>query len=584
MKDQPQPFARPEPASRTPAYDPDPPRRRILPTLILVVVVLGLLAYLVPAVVMSGSVLRGTKVGGVDIGGLTVTQAADKLRTGLASRLERPVEVQMGEHKEMIQPDEAGLELNVVATLGAAPSGFPSPMQVWTGLTGSTELEPQITVDAAQLARSVEGLAESVDKAPKEGKVVFAGLRPQVVTPQEGLLLDRDEAVGLIRDAFLNGKGSVILPLRTARPVTTAEAVQRAAAQAKRAVAAPITLTLDGKQAQLTQAAIAANLSFVSDGQGGLSPKFDAGKALEPVEGNLVDAAQRPNDATYQIVGGKPVLVPAHQGRGVDQEKLADDVVKAFGARAPRAVPVTLAAVKPQVSTADVSNLGIKESVAEFTTSFDCCQPRATNIQKMAQQLDGVIVAPRKIFSFNDATGEPTAEAGYVKAPQVVGGRMLDVMGGGGSQFATTLYNAVFLGGYEDLDHTPMDYHAPRYPEGRDVAVLYPRRDFTWRNNSQYGVLIKTSFTASSVTVTLWSTKRYSKVEALVSARRGITPFRSESSGDAGCIATEGQQGFTVDVTRVFYEDGKEVKRDKKLTTKYRPQAQVTCTASNGPE
>jgi hypothetical protein len=44
-------------------------------------------------------------------------------------------------------------------------------------------------------------------------------------------------------------------------------------------------------------------------------------------------------------------------------------------------------------------------------------------------------------------------------------------------------------------------------------------------------------------------------------------------------MATAGEQGFTIDVTRVFFKDGKEVKRDKKITTKYRPQAQITCIA-----
>ncbi|MFI6387703.1 VanW family protein [Nonomuraea sp. NPDC050547] len=573
-----------EPPPRPPGFDPEPHRRRILPTLLLVLVVLGLLAYLVPAVVMSGSVLRGTRVAGIDIGGLTVTQAADKLRAELAARLDRPVTVSMGGREESIQPDEAGLELDVVATIGEAPSGFPTPAEVWRALTGTTDLQPKISIDAAQLARTVEGLAEAVDKAPKEGRVVFSGLRPRAVLPQDGLLLDRDAAVRAISTAFLRSQGDVALNMVPAKPETTEEAVRQAAARAKRAVAAPVTLTKDGKRAELTPAAIAAHLTFVPDGKGELKPQFDAEKALEPIEGELVDLAQRPADATYQIIDNRPVLVPARQGRGVDAGKLAEDLNRMLTQGGGRTLAVSLGAVKPRLSTADVSGLGIKENVATFTTLFDCCQARATNIQKMAQQLDGAMVLPRKTFSFNEAMGQPTAEAGYLEAPQVVGGRMVNVVGGGGSQFATTLYNAVFLGGFENGEHTPMDYHAPRYPEGRDVAVLYPRRDFTWVNNSQYGVLIKTASSPTSVTVTLWSTRRYDKVEAVVSDRREVTPFRRQSSSEAGCLPTVGQQGFTVDVTRVFYDNGKEVKRDKKMTTEYRPQAQVTCAARNDVE
>jgi vancomycin resistance protein YoaR len=125
-----------------------------------------------------------------------------------------------------------------------------------------------------------------------------------------------------------------------------------------------------------------------------------------------------------------------------------------------------------------------------------------------------------------------------------------------------------------------MDYFAPRYPAGRDVALLYPDLDLKWRNDSEQGVLIKTAFTDTSVSVTLWSTKRYDEVEAVESERRNFTPFRRETSSEPGCLPTTGEQGFTIDVTRVFHQGGKVVKKDKKLTTKYRPQTQTTCTAT----
>jgi vancomycin resistance protein YoaR len=174
--------------------------------------------------------------------------------------------------------------------------------------------------------------------------------------------------------------------------------------------------------------------------------------------------------------------------------------------------------------------------------------------------------------------GERTIEDGYVQAGEIVGGRVVSMVGGGVSQFATTMYNAAFFGGFEDVEHRQMDYYAPRYPAGRDAALLYPDTDLKWRNDSDFGVLVKTSFTGTSVSVTLWSTKRYDKVEAVESERRDHTPFRREISSAPDCLPTAGEQGFTIDVTRVFSKDGKVVRKDRKLTTKYRPQAQITCT------
>ncbi|WP_188191596.1 VanW family protein [Nonomuraea sp. SYSU D8015] len=561
--------------------DTEPHRRsRLLPGLALFVVVLAALAYVVPAVLMSGSVLRGTRVAGVDIGGLTVTQAAEKLRAELGTKLSRPVVVDIGAQKDTVQPDEAGLELDVVGTIGQAPSGFPSPREVWQGLTGTTELQPKVTLDSSQLARTVEGLAESVDKPAVEGRVTFSGLRPKAREPADGVLLDRDDAVQRISDAFLRGGGTVVLALRPAEPVTTAEAVQDALTKARRAVASPITLTSGDKQAQISPAMIAANLAYVPDTDGKLVPEFDAKAVLAGVESKLVDAAQQPRDATYQIVNDKPILVPSRTGRGVNEKLLVADLEKVFDEGGSRTVPVRLGVVAPTVTTKQVQGLGIKEKVGSFTTSFDCCQPRVKNIQRMAQQLDGYVVKPGETFSINEVVGERTVEDGYVEAGQIVGGRMVNIVGGGVSQFATTMYNAAFFGGFEDVEHQPMDYYAQRYPAGRDVALLYPDTDLKWRNDSDFGVLIKTAFTDTSVSVTLWSTKRYDNVEAVESERRNFTPFRQEVSSAPDCLPTVGERGFTIDVTRVFHKDGKVVKKDKKLTTKYRPQAQITCAGT----
>ena len=143
------------------------------------------------------------------------------------------------------------------------------------------------------------------------------------------------------------------------------------------------------------------------------------------MESKLVDAAQAPRDATYQIVNGKPVLAAARRGRGVDAKELARDVAKVVSGNGARTIPVTLAVAPPKVSTEEVTGLGIKENIAEFTTTFDCCLPRVTNIQRMAAQLDGYLVKPGETFSVNDVVGERTVEGGYVQAGQIVGGRMV---------------------------------------------------------------------------------------------------------------------------------------------------------------
>ncbi|GAA3108739.1 VanW family protein [Nonomuraea salmonea] len=133
------------------------------------------------------------------------------------------------------------------------------------------------------------------------------------------------------------------------------------------------------------------------------------------------------------------------------------------------------------------------------------------------------------------------------------------------------MYNAAYFAGFDDVEHQPLDYFSSRFPAGRDATLLYPEPDLKWRNDSENGVLIKTASTPTSVTITLWGVKRYDKIEAVESEQRAFTPFRREVSSAPDCVPTTGEQGFTIDVTRVFHKDGKILKKDKKVTTKYRP-------------
>ncbi|MFB9679969.1 VanW family protein [Streptosporangium vulgare] len=557
--------------------EPPPPRRRTRKFFLILFAVLFVvgLAYAVPAVIMSGRMLPGTTVRGIDIGGLTATEAADKLRDRLTGDSSGEMTLLAAGKRYDFDPVKAGLEFDVVATINQAPSGFPSPAQVWRALTGTTKLEPKVSADAEGMRTAVASLAKKIDLKVREGSVTFEGVEPVVVKPRDGRELEREVAVAAITSAFLGPSKEVRLPVSVIKPMATEATVKKAAADAARALSGPVTLTFAGKRVQLPVETLAAHLSFKPDGAGGMRPEFDARSAVASVEGELVDPVLAPRDPTFQIVGGKPKLVPGRRGKGVDDERLASDVAKMITEGGDRTIPVLLTTVKPRMSDAEARKLGIKERISQFTTPYECCPSRVTNIRTIAKLLDGYLVKPGETFSLNGVVGQRDTARGFVPAPMIQGGRLVDSVGGGISQFVTTMYNAVFFGGLEDVQHVAHEFYISRYPAGRESTVSWPEPDFRWKNDSPYGVLVKTSFNDSGVTVGFWSTKRY-EIESISSERYDITPFKSETDSGPDCIAMVGQNGFTIDVWRVFKQDGKEIKRVKK-TTVYRPELDLKC-------
>ena len=118
--------------------------------------------------------------------------------------------------------------------------------------------------------------------------------------------------------------------------------------------------------------------------------------------------------------------------------------------------------------------------------------------------MNNSIVEPGRLFSLNEELGPRTPEKGYLRAPILVNDGFGEDFGGGVSQLTTTLFNAVFFGGYRDVEHSPHHFYISRYPMGREATINYPSVDLKFRNDTTHGLLIRTSYSDTSITVTFY--------------------------------------------------------------------------------
>jgi vancomycin resistance protein YoaR len=376
-----------------------------------------------------------------------------------------------------------------------------------------------------------------------------------------------------VRTAFATGHPTVELDVKVTPPALTSAEVRRVAGTtARTAVASPLTVLSSGKEATVSREQLAAGLRFVSDGRGSLRPSFRASEVAPALAKALVSVP--PRDASFKIVDGRPQVIPSKPGRGVDVKALGPAISQALAA-GNRRVELPATVLQPRVTTAEAKKLGVKEKVSSYTTRYPCCAPRVTNIHRIADIVDGYVVQPGETFSLNGVVGKRDKARGFVEAPMILNNRFVNDVGGGVSQFATTMFNAVFFGGFQDVQHMPHQYYISRYPAGRESTVSYPQPDFRWRNDSPYGVLIKTSYTDTSITVQFWSTKRYD-IESQSSGRYDVKPIRNLTDSGPECIPMAGAEGFTIDVWRIFKQDGKVI-RKQRFHTVYDAEPRLTC-------
>lgn len=162
------------------------------------------------------------------------------------------------------------------------------------------------------------------------------------------------------------------------------------------------------------------------------------------------------------------------------------------------------------------------EPLASFTTYYNACSNcRVTNIQLIGDTVDDAIVQPGEVFSINEYVGQRTAAKGYVEAGAIIGGKLVSSghpanIGGGTSQFATTLYNAVFFAGLEDVYHRPHSIWFSRYPMGREATLSWTSPDLQFRNTTPWPVRIDVSYTSTSITVKLIGVSDVVDVESIL--------------------------------------------------------------------
>ncbi|MFD2094134.1 VanW family protein [Blastococcus deserti] len=580
----------PPPSDEPPADGPRGPRWRRRAVLVPAGAVAVLAAaYGVDLLASSGSIPRSTVVAGVDIGGLSPAAAAEALEEELAPRVSAEHQVRADDVTAPFSPLTAGISLDVDATIDAADD---QPLNPWTrvaSLFGDREVLPTFTGEETALNAGIDTIAAQVDRAPVDASITIEGTTPSVTEPADGRTLDREGAREAVFEALQSGADPstpIDLPVEvTPVHVDRAEAQRVLEETVTPALSAPVAIVSPdgGPTAEVSVAAIAASLTFTPQESGELTVGIDA-PALQTALGEELQAFGTPaQDARFEVSGGTVSVVPSVDGTGIDPAHLAEQLLPVLTQSAPRSVEAELGPVPAEFTTEEAEALGIREEIGSFTTNIG--NPASgTNIRVVAAEVDGAIVMPGETFSLNTFTGPRGTAQGYVPAGVISGGQFTQAVGGGISQFATTMFNAVFFSGLEDVYHKPHSYYISRYPAGREATVYEGQIDLQWRNDSDTGVYIDTAWTPSTITVTFYGTKRY-EIESISGPRTNVRePVVQEKPDDGNCRPQSGSQGFDITVTRVFRNltSGAEIKREN-FHTHYAAEPIIRCVPPAAP-
>lgn len=463
--------------------------------------------YIADVVVRSGRSVQNVSLEGVDVGGLSeaeIRNDVEKLAIEFGARA-LPLLTPAGTIPAT--PTELGfsldVEANVAAALAAGQAGA-SPIAWVSSFFGSHDLDAIVRWDEPVAQQFADGLDVVLvrDSSParlelRDGVfVVEPGVTGLKVTPDDIRAAIRDVA------AARTLPDVIVVEPSSFPPQITAFELQPTADDVNARTARGIVVYVEDTIRDFVPFEVRSWLEVTPGNPPAIN--IDTAYVTQIVEERLANIGTPGDPGRFDIVNGVPVALDSRPGRRCCAPNAGEAVLAALQA-GHHEIRLHLTDVFGSEGEL-IAKTGIRELVGEFTTYYTPGQSRVTNIRRIAELVQGAIIAPGQRWSVNDYVGRRTEEKGFVDGGVIYLGKFQKDVGGGVSQFATTLFNAAFFAGLDFGEYQAHSIYLSRYPYGREATISYPHPDLQLINNTPYSMLLWPTSTEESVTVQIYST------------------------------------------------------------------------------
>lgn len=315
--------------------------------------------------------------------------------------------------------------------------------------------------------------------------------------------------------------------------------------------------------------------------------QLDHGRALpllvrlkDRVDTSAVDARIDPR---------KREVLPSRRGITLDLYATLERIDMALGS-GEQAIEAAVDVVEPRHRAEAYAHVDMSADLATFQTAHsrgDRARNRTHNLRVAAAKIDGLVLEPGEVFDFNAVVGDRTRANGFEMAPVISSGQLVDGMGGGTCQVASTLHGAVFFAGLPVLTRHPHSRPSYYIKLGLDAAVAYGSLNFRFRNDRSFPIALGMTVEGGRVRASL---RGAAQQRAVTFIRRvdAALPFPEKLVDDPELprglrvLSQRGVPGFEVTRMRVVQDvDGQHAVRERSSDI-YPPTTQLWRVGTGG--
>lgn len=412
----------------------------------------------------NDNIVSGIFIKNVDISNLSKAEAKEKISNYINSNLPENIALKHNDYETSIPLSSLNLNFDIDSAVDSAyligknGNVFQNSFQAIKTMFMHTNIEPSYSLDIEQLKTSLKDISSKLPDTVKESGYYIEG-NSLVITPgNEGNIVNVSQMVSYIKNGLSN-------------------------------------LTL--KDRVLDIATIVEQPS-----------KINIDKIYEEIYKEPVDAyyTQDPY-AVFPSENGMDFKISLDEAKTMLEEQKDEYVIP-------------LKVLYPKVTTNMIGREAFPDLLSTYSTKYSTRdRDRTTNLQLAANKINGTVLMPGEVFSYNQVVGERTIAAGYKEAPIYVSGKVVDGLGGGICQITSTLYNAVL---YANLGIVSRSNHqfVPSYvTASRDATVVYGAIDFKFKNTRDYPIKITCSVSKGIATFNIYGLRSDNEYDVEISSR-----------------------------------------------------------------
>lgn len=385
------------------------------------------------------------------------------------------------------------------------------------------DFDLEVSWDKVQLGAEINLIAEQIDKPFIPTEIVNEKGEIKIRDGELGIEVDKNnlasEMVNIMKKYLINEKN--IVPVKVIGKLPTETEKNNALNLAKNIINKKIIFNWENNSNEILPE---TTIGFV-----GFENNCNTDKIAEYVANFNNSVKQEARDAQFKFENNKVTqFETSKDGFVIDQDKMRLDLCNNLNDWSSAKqidqseIQYSLPLIKTQakINTSEVNDLGIKELIGRGTSSFrHSSEIRNWNVQKGAEIVNRILVAPNETFSFIKNLGEVTLDNGFKKAYVINKGKTVLDVGGGICQVSTTLFRAMLNAGLNITDRKGHAYRVGYYEEdskpGFDATVFIPNPDLKFVNDTGNYVLIQSIYDGvkKSLAYEIYGTKDGRSVE-----------------------------------------------------------------------